>query len=190
MRHRPLPQLRHPHICPTHDVGEIDGLHYIIMAYLPGKPLSQVLQRGKPVQAHQVAQLVQLLAEALHAAHSQGVIHRDLKPGNIMLTKNRQPVIMDFGLARRIRVEDDEQARLTVTGAILGTPAYMSPEQVVSDPDAVGSRSDIYSLGVVMYELLTGNLPFDGPVGLVLGQIMTVEPPTACPRFIRASIGA
>ena len=169
-------KLRHPCICPTYDAGEIDGVPFITMAYLPGTPLSRVLRRGKPVQGRQVAKLIQRLADALWEAHSHGVIHRDLKPGNIMLTKGNQPVIMDFGLARRNHLGDEGATRLTASGTILGTPAYMAPEQVAGAPTAVGPASDIYSLGVVMYELLTGRLPFEGPVGLVFGQIMTVDP--------------
>ena len=167
--------LRHANICPTYDVGEIDGVHYITMAYLKGEPLSKLTEGGKAVQAEQVAQIVKQLADALHEAHRHGVVHRDLKPANIMMIDNLQPVIMDFGVARRVKLEDADETRLTISGTILGTPAYMPPEQVAGDVATVGPASDIYSLGVVMYELLTGKLPFEGPVGSVLGQIMTVE---------------
>jgi Spy/CpxP family protein refolding chaperone len=121
---------------------------------------------------------VRQLARALAVAHGQGVIHRDLKPANVMLGPNGEPVIMDFGLARRA---DKGDVRLTHSGAIMGTPAYMSPEQAAGDPAAVGPGSDIYSLGVMLYQLATGRLPFDGTLADVLYKIRTQEPkpPTA-----------
>ena len=120
-----------------------------------------------------VAAVVRKLALALEEAHQRKVIHRDLKPSNIMMNQRNEPVIMDFGLARRSHTID---ARLTRNGDLLGTPAYMPPEQVKGDTQAMGPRSDIYSLGVILYELLTGRLPFDGQGMEVIGQVLTQEP--------------
>ncbi|MCI0463486.1 MAG: serine/threonine protein kinase, partial [Gemmataceae bacterium] len=118
------------------------------------------------------AALIRKLAQALAEAHARGVIHRDLKPANVMVNQRNEPVIMDFGLARRA-----QDPRLTSPGAVMGTPAYMPPEQVLGDVNAVGPASDVYSLGVMLFEMLTGRLPFEGPVMAVLGQILTQDPP-------------
>jgi serine/threonine protein kinase len=164
----------HPNVCPVYDVGTVNGISYVTMAYVEGKPLSELIREGKPLPQRPAAAVVRKLALALREAHQHGVIHRDLKPSNVMVNKRNEPVVMDFGLARRIGADD---ARLTKSGAILGTPAYMAPEQVRGEVKAVGPRSDIYSLGIILYELLTGELPFQGPTAAVLGQIMTQEPP-------------
>ncbi len=163
----------HPNICPVYDVGSIDGVHFVTMAYIDGRPLSELVQEGKPLPQRAAAALVRKLAAALAEAHRHGVIHRDLKPGNVMVNRRKEPVVMDFGLARRVNKEDE---RLTRTGAVLGTPAYMPPEQVAGDVKAMGPACDVYSLGVMLYEMLTGQLPFRGPLTAVLGRILTQEP--------------
>jgi hypothetical protein len=172
----------HPNICPLHDVGEVDGTPYLTMAYVEGKALSD-FARARPLTARQTALLVRKLALALQEAHIRGVIHRDLKPSNVMIDKRGEPMIMDFGLARRSRQGDE---RLTQQGATLGTPAYMAPEQISADRDAVGPACDIYSLGVILYELLTGRLPFQGDVMAMLAQVLMDEPPP--PSEVRPGI--
>lgn len=167
--------LNHPGICAVYDVGVWDGVRYITMAYIDGRPLQQVARGGRRQPERQIALLIRKLALALQAAHEQGVVHRDLKPANILLTTKHEPVIMDFGLA--LLTNRQEDARLTKDGMIVGSPAYMSPEQVSGDPNAVGPSSDIYSLGVIAYELLTGRLPYQGNVIAVIGQIQTTDPP-------------
>ena len=177
--------LSHPNLCPVHDVGELDGIAYLTMAYIEGRPMSAYVDPEKPLPQRQGAAVVRKLALALQEAHKHGVIHRDLKPDNVMINQRNQPVIMDFGLARQVKRGD---IRLTQTGDLMGTPAYMSPEQVEGDPQAMGTSCDIYSLGVILYELLTGHLPFEGSVASVLGQIVQVEP--AAPSTHRADVDA
>jgi serine/threonine protein kinase len=166
--------LHHRNICPVHDIGEFEGVRYISMAYIDGHPLSAYVDSAKQQSERSIAIIARKLAIALEAAHHEGVIHRDLKPANIMVDKQNEPVIMDFGLARQLN--KNESSRLTQNGSILGSPAYMSPEQVSGDINRVGPSSDIYSLGVIVYELCTGRVPFDGPITAVLGQILTQEP--------------
>jgi serine/threonine protein kinase len=170
--------LSHPSICPVYDIGEADGTHYIAMAYIEGRPLTDYIRRDKPQPLKHVARTVCRIAMAVQEAHEHGVIHRDLKPDNIMIDENRKPVIMDFGLARRMFREGED--RLTHSGALVGSPAYMSPEQVEGDPAGITNLSDIFSLGVVFYEMMTGMRPFRGYVGAVLGKILheTPQPPS------------
>ncbi|EDL59747.1 serine/threonine protein kinase [Gimesia maris] len=166
--------LRHRGICPVYDVGSQDGFSYIAMAYISGMPLSRFLSSGKIKSMRNIAVVIRKLALALESAHQKGVIHRDLKPANIIMDEDNEPVIMDFGLARQL--DKDDAARLTTAGMIMGSPAYMSPEQVSGDINSVGTQSDIYSLGVILYELLTGRVPFEGPVVMLIGQIIAVDP--------------
>jgi serine/threonine protein kinase/HEAT repeat protein len=163
----------HPNICPVYDVGVHDGVHYVTMAYIEGRPLSELVRDGKPLPPRPAAAVVRKLALALAEAHRHGVIHRDLKPSNVMVNRRKEPVIMDFGLARRVNKDDE---RLTKAGAVLGTPAYMPPEQVSGDVQAMGPACDVYSLGVMLYEMLTGRPPFQGQLASVFAQILTREP--------------
>ena len=124
---RAAASLDHPNLCPVYDVGQFDGIPYIIMAYIKGRPLSRYIDRDRPMSQRRVGAMVRKLALALHEAHSHGVVHRDLKPSNVMVSSCRNLIIMDFGLAWRIGLQDQ---RLTRVGLVLGTPAYMPPEQV------------------------------------------------------------
>jgi len=150
--------LQHSNLCPVYDVGEVNGSHYLTMAYIKGRPLAEVVRQGQPLPACEAAVVVRQLALALAYAHRHGVIHRDLKPSNVMINEADEPVIMDFGLARQTATGGE---RLTKAGQIMGTPAYMSPEQADGDEQAMGPGCDVYSLGVILYELLTGRLPFE-----------------------------
>ena len=165
--------LDHPNLCPVYDVGQVDGIPYLSMAYIKGRPLSDYIDPDRPMPLRRVAALTRRLALALEVAHQRGVIHRDLKPSNIMVNSRHDLVIMDFGVAWRIGSSDE---RLTKTGFFLGTPAYMSPEQLSGRPEALGPRCDVYSLGVIMYELMTACRPFQGQEAVVLGQILFIEP--------------
>jgi serine/threonine protein kinase/Tfp pilus assembly protein PilF len=177
--------LRHPNICPVYDAGEIGEALYLSMAYVAGEPLSRRLVREGRLPAWEAAALVRSVALAMDEAHRHGVVHRDLKPSNVLLDARGQPVVMDFGLARRTGAAED--LRLTQAGSVLGTPLYMSPEQAAGDSDTAGPLSDIYSLGVILYELLTGQVPFRAETrGRLLAQIQRDEPPP--PRQFRPDL--
>lgn len=165
--------LQHPNICPIHEAGELDGRQYMVMALIDGETLANVIARGRPLAERAATSVVRKLALALSEAHRKGVVHRDIKPGNIMIDRRGQPVLMDFGLARRY---DANEPVLTASGDLVGTPAYMAPEQALSRHDEVGPATDVYALGVVLYELLTAHRPFEGDTRAVLGQIATAQP--------------
>jgi hypothetical protein len=163
----------HANVCPVYDVGQVDGVPYLTMAFIEGRPLGQFAAQ-RPLTPKQATFLVRKLALALAEAHKRGVIHRDLKPANVMVNRQGEPVVMDIGLARRARGGD---ARLTRQGAFLGTPAYAPPEQVSGEADNMGPACDVYSLGVILYELLAGRLPFEGDALLVISRVLLEEPP-------------
>jgi serine/threonine protein kinase len=144
------------------------------MAYVKGRPLSKFTHRDRPMPQRRVAIMVRKLAQALEEAHYNGVVHRDLKPSNIMVNERGDLIIVDFGLVWRIGTRGE---RLTRVGLVVGTPMYMAPEQASGKVEDIGPGCDIYSLGVIMYELLTGRPPFEGTEAVILGQILFVEPP-------------
>lgn len=162
--------LRHRHIVPVYDVGFEDTSFFIAAAFIEGTTLAKL---KKPLKPRRAAEIVQKLALALAYAHAQKVVHRDVKPANIMLDAEDLPYLTDFGLARR----QDELIRLTHEGSLLGTPNYMSPEQAAGRHSEVGPASDQYSLGVVLYELLTGQGPFHGSLEKILADIHHANPP-------------
>ena len=163
--------LDHPHLCRVYDVGEHDGIPYLTMAYVEGRPLGD--PADGPLSIERVVGVVRKVALALAYAHARGVVHRDLKPSNILIDGRGEPVVTDFGLAQR---EGSGDPRLSRDGVPIGTPAYMSPEQVAGAPKAIGPATDIFSLSVVLYELLTGRLPFRGGAAEVMGRILTETP--------------
>ncbi len=170
---RAVAALHHPNICPVYEVTEADGIHFMVMAYIEGSPLSETLREIKRMKVADAVELTRKLALTLDEAHRKGIVHRDLKPSNIMIDARHEPIIMDFGLARLDRVDI---ANLTEIGQMIGTPAYMPPEQVGGDIDATGPASDIYSLGVILYQMLTGRLPLEGSMMSLMFKIANETP--------------
>jgi WD40 repeat protein len=167
--------IRHPHVCPIYDVGEQDGRPFVVMAFVEGQSLADRLQdSGRYEDPAEAVRLVREVAQALAAVHANGVIHRDLKPANILLDRDGRSVLTDFGLAR----SEQDAEHLTGEGLVVGTPAFMAPEQAAGQSAEVGPRTDLYSLGVVLYRLLTGRLPFEGTGIDVLWKIAKEAPPT------------
>ena len=169
-----IARLQHPNIVQVHEVGEEQGKPFFSLEFCPGGSLSKRL-KSTPLPALEAAQLVQTLARAMQAAHDKQVIHRDLKPANVLLTEDGTPKISDFGLAKKL----DDQGQ-TGSGAILGTPSYMSPEQASGKSKELGPACDIYALGAILYECLTGRPPFKGatPMETVLAVVSAeVVPP-------------
>ena len=167
--------LDHPSLCPVIDVDQVEGRDYLTMPYLPGGTLAVRVGPDRPVPEGEAVRLVRRIAAALAVAHAAGVIHRDLKPANILFDAHDEPVVTDFGLARRLA---GAEARLTGLGAVIGTPAYIPPEQIGGDLDAGGPASDVYGLGVILYELLTGRVPYTGSPGEVLQRVSEGNPPS------------
>jgi len=147
--------LRHPNIVAIHDFGEHQGQPYFSMEFVNGRNLAGLV-RDQWLPARQSARYLRIISEAIQCAHQQGTLHRDLKPSNVLIDENDQPRITDFGLARRIAGDSD----LTLTGQTLGSPNYMPPEQASGQRGGIGPHNDIYSLGAILYHLLTGRPPF------------------------------
>jgi WD40 repeat protein/serine/threonine protein kinase len=167
-----IARLQHPHVVQIYHIGEADGLPFLELEYVEGGSLDQRLD-GTPWPARRAAALVEALAHGVAAAHRLGIVHRDLKPGNILLAADETPKVGDFGLAKRLQVESG----LTATESILGTPSYMAPEQAEGKARHVGPLADVYALGAILYELMTGRPPFRGTTVLeTLEQVKTAEP--------------
>jgi hypothetical protein len=176
--------LRHPHIVAIHEAGEFEGLRYFSMDYVEGPNLAAIVREG-PLAPAEAARYVQILAETVHFAHGKGILHRDLKPSNVLVDGAGRPSITDFGVARRMG-SDETGAGL---GAVIGTPAYMAPEQASGDGAQVTATGDVYSLGAILYELLTGRPPFRAANPLeIVRMVVDTEPQR--PRSLNPAIDA
>jgi len=175
-------RLQHPNIVPVYDSGFADNRHYIAAGYVDGSTLSDRMKNDRS-DLVTLMQWVRDLARALDYAHAEEIVHRDVKPDNVMIDQRGRPQLMDFGLAKRI----DQDSSVTTDGSLLGTPAYMAPEQARGDIEQIGKHSDQYSLGVVLYEMLCGHRPFEGSPLMIVGLVGADTEPTA-PRKVDAGI--
>jgi serine/threonine protein kinase len=166
-------KLDHPNIVTIYGIGHKESIYYYAMELVEGRPLDEILKEGRFIPFKRIARLIIQACEAVEFAHAHQIIHRDIKPGNIIVTDGDKVVITDFGLARQ-----EKAATLTESGALVGTPIYMSPEQIIARRGGVDARTDIYSMGVTLYQLLTGNPPFKGDsTQEILNKILEEEPP-------------
>ena len=170
-----LQALRHPGIVRVLDNGEYEGQPYLVMQLVEGRHADDLLASGKPADQNQMADLAIQALDALHAAHLHGILHRDIKPGNIMISEGGQVKLVDFGLAQYMNAAE---SHLTATGAVVGTPAYMSPEQASGRREDISRRSDVYSMGACLYELLTGRQPFEADNSVALLRCIIEDPLT------------
>jgi eukaryotic-like serine/threonine-protein kinase len=174
--------LSHPNIVGVYDTGSEDGTHFIVMEYVDGRTLKDVIRAEGPLYPERTAEICADVCSALVAAHARGLIHRDIKPGNVMLTPDGKVKVMDFGIARATTSET-----ITQTAAVVGTAQYISPEQ--AQGEAIDYRSDIYSLGCCLYEMLTGTVPFTGATPVAIAYRHVREDPTP-PRMLNADVPA
>jgi WD40 repeat protein len=179
---RAVARLQHPHIVQVHEVGTHDGRPYLVLEYVAGGNLADHLG-GRPQTAKDAARLVETLARAVHFAHEQGVVHRDLKPANILLTADGTPKIADFGLARCLDLDGGS----TGTADVIGTPSFMAPEQAMGRGRAVGAAADVYALGAILYQMLTGRPPLVAPTPLETFQLVASEEPVP-PRSLQRGL--
>jgi eukaryotic-like serine/threonine-protein kinase len=174
-------QVQHPNVIQIYDVGESNGVPYLAVEYLDGGTLEQKMAGGR-LSVREVIQLGYQIARGVGAAHTRGIVHRDLKPANILLNADGVPKVADFGLAKQLGAESN-----TMSGSILGTPQYMSPEQAAGQVRRLGPQADVYALGVILYEGLTGEVPHKGSSVIeTLNQVRTAEPLRI--RFRRAEV--
>ncbi len=188
--------LQHPNIVTIYDSGVDKGQHYFAMQYVEGKPLDRYV-RSEELSVRRIMELFNKVCSAVAYAHQRGVIHRDLKPGNILVDADGEPHILDFGLAKPtdgFEQTSQEQVMTSIPGQVLGTLAFMSPEQAAAQPDSIDVRTDVYSIGMILYKVLTGVLPYDvsGSMLAILRTIQETEPtrPSSLARGFNSEIEA
>src|SRR5918996_4464135 len=181
---RIIAKLEHPHILPVFDYGESDGITYFVMRYLEAGRLKDKMEFGRPLPLNEIDRIFTQLTDALSYAHGYGIIHRDLKPANALIDSRGNIFLTDFGIAKLL---ESASPRLTQTDAIMGTPAYISPEQAQGQP--VDQRSDIYSLGIILYEMVTGSVPYtaETPLAVLFKHISDPLPP---PSLVKPDVPA
>ena len=173
-------KIRHKNVCQMYDLNKSEETYFITMEYIPGEDLKSFMRRSEQLSVRKIISIAKQVCEGLAEAHRLGVVHRDLKPGNIMIDREGNTRIMDFGIARSV-----EEKGQTDTRSLIGTPKYMSPEQV--EGRGIDRRSDIYSLGIILYEMVTGQVPFDGDTALAIALKQKTEP-TPDPKEIKTTI--
>jgi serine/threonine protein kinase len=173
-------QMQHPNIVQIYETGEWNGYHYIVMEYVDGESLHTLMQKRGALDLTTTFNLIAQIGSALDYAHAQGIVHRDVKPSNILVDQRGRALLTDFGIAKAV-----ESTRLTHTGTSLGTPEYMAPEQAEGEP--VDARTDLYSLGVILYQMLTGRIPFGGPTPSAIMYGHVHKPPPA-PHTLNAAV--
>ncbi|MBL4845954.1 MAG: protein kinase [Planctomycetes bacterium] len=177
---RAAARLKHPNLVAVHEVGEEGGRPFLVMDYVEGESLAAWLRRDGPLPSHRAAEIAYCLAEALYTAHVCGILHRDVKPANVLIAKDGKTLLTDFGLAKEI---ESGREGITQSGYVVGTPAYMSPEQALGQRDRLDRRSDVYGIGATLYEMLVGKPPFVAPtLPVVLSMVVHDEPAPLRPQ--------
>ena len=171
---RLMAKVEHPSLCPIYDVGSIDGLDFLSMAFVEGRSLDEIIEESGSLTESEAAKIGTHVAEAVAAIHQSGMVHRDIKPGNVMISTEGRVFLMDFGLAFSPGELDES---LTQEGEVVGSPAYLAPEQIESEIGEVGPQTDAYTLGVLLFEMVTGHRPFQGSAPRLMRQIATADPP-------------
>lgn len=176
-----MAQIRHPQVCPIYDIGEVEGQPYLAMAWIEGNTLSHLLSEKGAFEPAEAVRIVRKIALGVQEIHKQGLLHRDLKPANVILQPSGEPVVTDFGLVRELT---ESNSSLTNSGEVLGSPLYMAPEQANGNRQEISERTDVYALGVTLYQMISGQPPFSGSTMEVIGQLVSGKQPTPLGQLV------